>query len=68
MAYYYYFSTPENAPPLNQRRTIQMERSANGGFGFTLQVSRITSSVDRFTAGDSIAPYLTPEKSGNLIS
>lgn len=31
-------SSTENAPPINQRRTLQLSKDSSAGFGFTLQV------------------------------
>lgn len=33
-------SSTENAPPINQRRTLQLSKEAAAGFGFTLQVMK----------------------------
>ena len=33
-------SSTENAPPINQRRTLQLSKDSSAGFGFTLQVSK----------------------------
>lgn len=35
-----FFSSTENAPPINQRRTLQLSKDSSAGFGFTLQVSK----------------------------
>lgn len=33
-----FYSSTENAPPINQRRTLQLSKDSSAGFGFTLQV------------------------------
>lgn len=33
-----FHSSTENAPPINQRRTLQLSKASSAGFGFTLQV------------------------------
>ena len=38
-------SSSENAPPINQRRTLQLSKDAAAGFGFTLQVMKRRKSL-----------------------
>ncbi|XP_031560981.1 uncharacterized protein LOC116296990 [Actinia tenebrosa] len=68
------FRTPENAPPLNQRRTIQMQRSENGGFGFTLQtygIVQLDGEVEYMTfvlAVEEDGPaYMAGMRPGDII-
>ena len=45
---YDFFISHEIAPPLHQRRTLQMTRKENEGFGFVLQVREVEVTVSIF--------------------